>query len=180
MEDFDFAIFNNYLQKRGQEQGVFARFYAKYVKTGKILENGLPEYREKLYVEIRTKGDPDPTDRPAEENDIRRFAQEYNFYLTKKEKMKNGTPLNQFAFLSVPQLETCEIRGILTVEDLAKLTDEQAKELNLVDERNCATKFLDMAKNNTVIAEYENEIQKLKEENQALRDKIKAMQDNQA
>jgi hypothetical protein len=90
--------------------------------------------------------------------------------------MKDGTPLNQFAFLSVPQLEACDKRGILTVEDLAKLSDEQAKELSLIDERNCAVKFLEMAKNNAIIAKYEDEIKVLKQENEALKDKIKALE----
>lgn len=175
MEDFDFAIFNNYLNNK-QDSGVFARFYNKFVKTGNIQENGMPEYKEKLYVEIKVRGDADVQDRPADEMDIRRFPQEYKLYLVKKEKMKNGTPLNQFAFLSVPQLEACDKRGILTVEDLAKLSDEQARELSLIDERNCAVKFLEMAQNNAVIAKYEEEIKVLKRENEALKDKIKALE----
>lgn len=175
MEAFDFAIFDNYLNNR-KDSGVFARFYNKFVKTGNMLDNGMPEYKERLYVEIKVRGDADVTDRPADEMDIRRFPQEYNLFLAKKEKMKYGTPLNQFAFLSVPQLEACDKRGILTVEDLAKLNDEQAKELSLITERNCAVKFLEMAKNNAVIAKYEEEIKALKQENEALKDKIKAME----
>lgn len=175
MEDFDFAMFDSVLNSK-KDSGVYARFYNKFVKTGNIQENGIPEYKEKLYVEIKVRGDADVTDRPADENDIRRFPQEYNLFLVKKEKMKDGTPLNQFAFLSVPQLEACDKRGILTVEDLAKLTDEQARELSLIDERNCAVKFLEMAKNNAIIAKYEDEIKALKQENEALKDKIKALE----
>lgn len=175
MEDFDFAMFDSVLNSK-RDSGVYARFYNKFVKTGNIQENGMPEYKERLYVEIKVRGDADVTDRPADENDIRRFPQDYNLFLVKKEKMKDGTPLNQFAFLSVPQLEACDKRGILTVEDLAKLTDEQAKELSLVDERNCAVKFLEMAENNAVIAKYEEEIKALKQENVALKDKIKALE----
>jgi hypothetical protein len=176
MEDFDFAIFNNYLNNGARNNGVFARFFNKFVKTGNILENGMPEYIEKLYVEIKVRGDADVSVHPADEMDIRRFSNEYNYFLAKKEKMKDGTPLNQFAFLSVPQLEACDKRGILTVEDLAKLSDEQAKELSLIDERNCAVKFLEMAKNNAIIAKYEDEIKALKQENEALKDKIKALE----
>lgn len=176
MEDFDFAMFDSVLNSK-KDSGVYARFYNKFVKTGNIQENGMPEYKERLYVEIKVRGDADVTDRPADENDIRRFPQDYNLFLVKKEKMKDGTPLNQFAFLSVPQLEACDKRGILTVEDLAKLTDEQAKELSLVDERNCAVKFLEMAENNAVIAKYEEEIKALKQENVALKDKIKALEE---
>jgi hypothetical protein len=176
MEDFDFAIFSDYLNNDKKNSGVFARFYNKFVKTGNMLDNGMPEYKERLYVEIKVRGDADVTDRPADENDIRRFPQEYNLFVVKKEKMKDGTPLNLFAFLSVPQLETCEKRGILTVEDLAQLTAEQAQALSLIEERNCAIKFLEMAKNNAVIAKYEEENTKLKQEIEALKEKIKALE----
>lgn len=177
MEDFDFAIFNSYLNNTNKNSGVAARFFNKYVKTGNILKSGMPEYVEKLYIEIRVRGDADVVERLADENDIRRFPQEYNFFLAKKGKMQNGTPLNLFAFLTVPQLEACDKRGILTVEDLANLSDEQAKELSLVGERNCAVKFLEISKDNAVIAKYEEEIKALKQENVALKDKIKALEE---
>lgn len=174
MEDFDFEI-SNMLSKE-PNKGVFAKFYSKFVKTGQFLENGLPEYQEKLYIEIRTRGDSDIADRPAENEDIRRFPQEYNFYLAKKEKMKNGTPLNQFAFLNAAQIDACNIRGICTVEDLAGLTDEQALSLNLTDEKKCAIKFLEVSKNNAVIKEYEKENAALKERIAQLEDELKALQ----
>lgn len=176
MEDFDFAIFNNMLQRRGREEGVFARFYPKFVKTGVVLENGLPEYKEKLYIEIRTRGCSDIIDRAADDNDLRRFAQEYAFYQVKKEKMKNGTPLNQFAFLNAQQIEACDIRGVCTVEDLAAISDEQAKALNLTDEKQCAVKFLEMSKDNAVIKRYEEENARLKEKIAKLEDELKAIQ----
>ena len=176
MEDFDFAIFNNMLQRRGREEGVFARFYPKFVKTGVVLESGLPEYKEKLYIEIRTRGCSDIIDRAADDNDLRRFAQEYAFYQVKKEKMKNGTPLNQFAFLNAQQIEACDIRGVCTVEDLAAISDEQAKALNLTDEKQCAVKFLEMSKDNAVIKRYEEENARLKEQIAKLEDELKALQ----
>ena len=176
MEDLDFAMFNSLLQGNG-ETGVFARFFDKWVKTGKIQDNGLPEYKERCYVEIRVKNSNDVPVRPADENDIRRFSKEYAFYKAKKEKRKEGTPLNQFAFLSVPQLDACEMKGICTIEQLAGLTDEQAKELNICDAKELAIKFLEMAKGNNIVAEYkekikqlEGRIETLEAENKALRE----------
>lgn len=175
--DFGFDVFDDYLNNGRNEKGVFARFYDKFVKTGAMLENGLPEYKEKLYIEIKTRGSADVVNRLAENSDFRRFPREYNFYLTKKEKMKDGTPLNQFAFLNAQQVETCDMRGILTVEDLAALSDEKAKELNLINEKKCAVRFLEVSKDNAVIAKYEAENAALKEKIAALEDKIKALQD---
>lgn len=177
--DFDFDVFNAYLQNSKVETGVFARFYDKFVKTGAVLENGLPEYKEKLYVEIKTRGSSDAVDRKAERADLQRFPREYNFYLAKKEKMKEGTPLNQFAFLNAQQVEACNLRGVCTVEDLADLSDTMALELNLTDEKKCAIRFLEVSKDNAVIAKYEAENAKLREKIAALEDKIKALQDEE-
>lgn len=175
--DIDFSMFQNYLQKGGTEQGVFARFYDKYIKTGKILENGLPEFEEVVYVEIRVKDSHEIADRRATREDFARFPREYSFYTVKKEKAKEGTPLNMFAFLSLPQIEACASRGIFTVEDLAGLDEDKAHSINLEMEVALAKKFLDVSKNNQVIADYEKEVKKLKariskleEENKALKE----------
>jgi hypothetical protein len=180
MEDLDFAMFNNYLQNEGKETGVFARFFDKWVKTGNVQENGLPEYKERCYVEIKVKNSTDAPIRPADESDIRRFPQQYAFYKAKKEKQKDGTPLNQFAFLSLPQLEACDMRGITTIEELAALDDDKVKALNLTDAKELAMRFLDLAKNNQALAQMEaenkalrSEIETLKEENKALKEATK-------
>ncbi|MBQ5901566.1 MAG: hypothetical protein IIW86_06865 [Clostridia bacterium] len=178
MDNLDFALFDSYIKNGRQETGVFARFYNKFVKTGAIKENGLPEYKEKLYIQIRTRNDTDAPDRVATEDDFMRFPREYAFYRNKEEKMKKGTPLNQFAFLSAPEIESCNIRGIFTVEDLASLTAEQAQDLNLTDALAAAQKFLEMAKNNAAIAQYIEENNKLKEKIATLEDEIKALKDN--
>ena len=177
MEDLDFAMFNNYLKNEGKEVGVFARFFDKWVKTGNIKDNGLPEYKERLYIEIRVANANDAPVRPADEEDLRRFPQQYAFYKAKKEKQKDGTPLNQFAFLSLPQLEACDIRGISTVEELAALDDDKVKALNLTDAKELAVRFLDMAKNNQAIAQYKEEIKALRSEIETLKEENKALKE---
>ena len=151
MEDVDFAVFNGFLNRK-QEQGVFAKFYDKYEKTGAILENGLPEFKCRTYIEIRVRDSYDVSDRPAEDNDIRRFPAEYQNYLVRKEKLKEGTPLNQFAFLSPAQIGACDFRGIYTVEALAELDDDKAKSIGLLDESALAKRFLEVSKDNKAIA----------------------------
>jgi hypothetical protein len=95
--------------------------------------------------------------------------------MPKEEKAKEGTPLNQFAFLTVPELDLCETKGIFTVEDLSNITKEQAQDMNLTTAKELAIKFLQMAKDNKAIAKFENEIKALKAENEKLRDEIKAL-----
>lgn len=159
--DEEFAVFKNFLENRGAERGVVAKFYDKYVKTGKILDNGLPEFKVETWIEIRIVNDYDAVDRKADNSDIARFPREYAFYQAKKEKVKDGTPLRMFAFVTPDQIEGCEMRGIFTVENLAALTDEQAKSLGLFAERDLAVKFLDFSKNNQKIKEYEDKIKAL-------------------
>lgn len=175
MSEFDFAVFNNYLNNR--ENNVFAKFHEVYVKTGAMLENGMPEFKNVVYVQIKIKDSFDVVDRPAREDDFRRFPSEYQFFLIKKEKVKEGTPLNQFAFLNPQQIENCNMKGIFTVEDLAKLDEEKAKALYLTDEAVFAKKFLEMQKNNSAISKYEAEIKKLKSEIVKLKDELKALKD---
>ena len=167
----DFALFQSFLNNESSERGVFARFYDKYVKTGKILENGLPEFRVEPWVEIRVQNSYEVADRRAEQGDFVRFPKEYVLYTTKKEKVKEGTPLKMFAFVTPEQIEGCELHGVFTVENLAGLTDEQAKSLGLSVERDLAVKFLETSKNNQKLAEYEEEIRRLKARIEQLEEK---------
>lgn len=175
MSDIDFSLFQQYLQNGGTERGVVARFYDKYIRTGRVLENGLPEFQEVVYVEIRVVDSQEVIDRKADRADFMRFPREYAFYQTKKEKAKDGTPLNQFAFLTLPQIEACATRGVFTVEALAALDDDKARSINLEMEVSLAKRFLDMSKDNKVIADYEKEIKKLKAKIEKLEEENKLL-----
>lgn len=175
----EFYNFQNALVNQNANNGVFARFYDKAVKTGNILKNGLPEFEKKLYIEIRIRDERDVFDQPATVNHINRFATEYNRYLNQKEKLKKGTPLEMFAFLSAEQIESCHFRGIYCVEDLATLTDESARNLNISEEKKLAADFLKASKNNYNLQlwkkkekEYLNEIQCLKNEIERLKNNV--------
>lgn len=178
----EFSVFQNAVQNDGQNDGVFARFYEKPVKTGEILKNGLPEFEKKLFVEIRVRDQQDIFDQPATSDHIRRFWSAYQKYLIQKKEIANGTPISMFAFLSLDQIECCELRGIYTIEKLALLDDESAKKLGITDERDLAKRFLDMAGNNVSICKkkqkekaYQLEIKALKDEIERLKNEIASM-----
>lgn len=178
MEELGFEVFSNMLQNQRSDNNVFAKFHKKWVKTGNVKENGMPEFIEKLYIEIKIKGNTDVVDRPVNETDMMRFPREYAFFKNKEEKAKEGTPLNQFAFLTVPELDLCETKGIFTVEDLSNITKEQAQDMNLTTAKELAIKFLQMAKDNKAIAKFEDEIKALKAENEKLKDELKALKES--
>ena len=168
----DFLMFQSFLNSEKREKGVFATFYNKSVRTGNIKENGLPEFENKVFVKIRVVNSIDEVDRPADETDIRRFANEYAFFKVKNEKTAKGTPLKQFAFLTPAQIECCECRNIFTIEDLSVLEDEKAECLGLKEQKDLAVEFLEVSKNNKHLSDLKSlkdEILRLKQENESLR-----------
>lgn len=177
--DIDFSVFQGMLDGARKETGVSAMFYDKAVRTGIMLENGLPEFKERIYVRITTRDNADIFDQPASREHIQRFPLEYKRYLLEKKEVKSGTPLTEFAFLTKIQLENCKYRGIFTVERLAELTEEQTKDLGLTEEKEYAIKFLEVSKNNKKIDDfskkekkYQSEIKKLKEQIEELKGKL--------
>lgn len=174
--DIDFSTFQSMINNSTTENGVLARFYDRAVATGEVAKNGLPVFKEVMYVEIRVRDQNDVFDQPADSTHLKRFPVEYNRYLLEKKESEKGTPLAQFAFLTVSQLECCKYRGIFTVERLADLDDAKAKDIGLVKEKELAIKFLEVSKNNAVIDDfskkekkYQAEIKKLKAEIEQLK-----------
>ena len=179
--NMDFNLFRQVTDNVNDETCVAARFYDKAVKTAEVTDKGLPIFKNVTYVEIRLKDNSTEIfNQPATAEKIRRFAKEYALYKIAKEQIKKGTPLEQFAFLTAAELATCKNRGIFTVEALAELDDDKVQNLSLQNEHKLAVIFMKNAQNNKNIADiakiknkYETEIEKLKEENEILKQKIK-------
>ena len=169
MEDFEF-----YKAAENKDEGVFARFYDKYEKTDEVNENGLPIFEPNTWVEIKMRDCSDVVDTRALREHINRFPQAYNLYLTRKEKLKEGTPLNMFAFLNPAQIECCDIRGIYTVEALAGLDNEKALSIGLTEESELARKFIELQNNNKDIKAYEDKIKELENTILRLENELKA------
>lgn len=172
----DFAMYDEMINNRNTEKDVFATFYDKMIKTDAVGDNGLPIFKTVMYVEIMVKNNRDVFNQPASKEHIMRFPTEYNRYLISKKERQAGTPLNQFAFLNTAQLEECEHYGIFTVEKLADLTDEQAGAIGIIGERDAAKRFLDFAKNNAAIADFNKKEKEYKAEIKQLKEQIKELQ----
>jgi len=171
----EFLSFQNMAANQNENKGVFARFYDKTVKTGNIKENGLPEFENKLYIEIKIRDERDVFDQPANQEHIKRFAFEYQRYLNEKQKTKDGTALEMFAFLEPSQIESCHLRGVFTLEDLEKLKDEQARDLGISQEKELAEKFLKTAKNNKSLFDFLQKEKMYQEEIKALKEEIERL-----
>ena len=149
----DFELFQSLIDasKSNQNKDMVARFYDRSLKTSEVDENGLPIFKDVCFIEIRVKDSHDVFDQPASEDKKKRFPIEYNRYLLAKKQIKDGSPLEQFAFLTAAEIDRLKYRGIFTVEALAALGKEKAADLNLKNEHELAVRFLQNAQNNLAL-----------------------------
>ena len=153
--DFDFAMFRQFADNTNDDRNVAARFYDKAVKTTEMNDNGLPIFKNVTYVEIRLKdNNTEVFNQPASLEKIKRFPREYELYKTAKAQIKEGTPLEQFAFLTAAEVATCKNRGVFTVEALADLSEDKVKSLGLQNEHKFAEIFMRNAKSNNKVADF--------------------------
>lgn len=180
--DIDFSTFENLARSNVSEDGINARFYDRSIKTDAIDAQGFPVFKNVCFCEIRIKdNNSEVFDQPATEDKKKRFPQEYARYLLSKKQISNGTPLEQFAFLSLSEVDSLKCRGIFTVETLSELDDTKANILGINKERDLARKFIDNSKSNKQIADwhfqeqkYQNKIRSLEEDNRRLRQALKS------
>lgn len=184
--DMDFAMFQQIASQVENEKNVAARFYDKAVKTSEVNENGLPIFKNVTYVEIRIKdNNTEVFNQPATEEKIKRFPKEYALYKMSKEQAKDGTPLEQFSFLSAAEIATCKARGVFTVEALAELDFAKVNSLGLQNEHVLAQMFLETSGDNLKLKkfaerekEYKAKIAELEEKVASLQEKLKHTQFN--
>lgn len=183
--DIDFSTFENLTRNNVSEDGINARFYDRSIKTDTIDEQGFPIFKNVCFCEIRIKdNNSEVFDQPATEDKKKRFPQEYARYLLSKKQISSGTPLEQFAFLSLAEVDSLKCRGIFTVEALSELNDDKSRSLGIIRERDLARKFIDNSKHNKQIADwhqqeerYQNRIRHLEEDIKNLRQALKSKGD---
>ena len=178
----DFEIYQSVINqnKNKSEENVSARFYDRVIKTKSFNEKGLPIFKTVCYCEIRIKDNTTEIfDQPATSDKIERFPVEYARYQLTKKRVPSGTPLEQFAFLTASEIESCKYRGIFTVESLSELSNEHANNLGLSFEHKAAQNFVAIAHKNQQIMfsqvkeqEYLQKISELKEEIEILKKQV--------
>ena len=101
---------------------------------------------------------------------------EYARYQLARKQVEQGTPLEQFAFLTAAEIESLKVRGIFTVEALASLDVEKASGLELQEQQKLAKRFMAQAKDNKILQEWQQKEDKYLEEIKALKEKITELQ----
>lgn len=175
--DFDYALFRRVADNISDDRNVAARFYDKAVKTDKVNGSGLPLFKNVTYVEIRLKdNNTEVFDQPATTEKIKRFPREYALYKLAKEQAQDGTPLEQFAFMTAAEVATCKNRGVFTVEKLAELNAQQCLQLGLEREHELAELFLANAQDNKKVSDFMRKEEDYKAQIRALQQKIDNLQ----
>ena len=175
----DFTTFQNIVQNNNPQEGIVARFYDKAVKTGEVNEAGLPVFVNRCFVEIRIKDNNcEIFDQPASEEKIKRFPVEYARYQLGKKQIKEGTPLEQFAFLTAAEIESLKVRGIFTVETLAQLDESKAQQLEISQERQLAQKFIARAKDNKQLLDWQKKEETYRAEIKSLQEQLAELKKN--
>ena len=172
----DFLAFQNIVQNSNRQDGIAARFYDKAVKTGELTPDGLPVFVNRCFVEIRIKDNNcEIFDQPATKEKINRFPVEYARYLLGKKQVNEGTPLEQFAFLTAAEVESLKVRGIFTVEALASMPEARAQQLELAYERGLAQKFMARAHDNKALAQWQKKEENYRAEINALKAELEEL-----
>ncbi|MBQ9090205.1 MAG: hypothetical protein IJY58_04065 [Alphaproteobacteria bacterium] len=167
----EFNTFQSIISSQHTETDTFARFYDKSVKTHDVNpKTGLPVFKDVCYVEIRIKNNnTDIYDQPATPEKIARFPEAYHRYQLTKEKCQEGAPLEHFSFLTSSQINTLKCHGILTVEKLAGLSDQQARDLDVCAEKASAQHFLNLAQQTLTQEQWEKKYQTLQQQIEMLK-----------
>lgn len=112
-------------------------------------EAGCVKYRDVEYVHLLNPGDRNShVHRPVRDADRERFAKQYEHWKKGLETPLEGIPLESWAGCSKSQVEEMRHRHVRTVEQLASMSDANAKALGLgyPELRTRARDFLEAAK----------------------------------
>ena len=174
--NIDFSTFENLARCAASEEGVSARFYDRSIKTDAIDAQGFPIFKNVCFCEIRIKdNNSEVFDQPATDEKKHRFPQEYARYMLAKKQVASGTPLEQFAFLNLAEVDMLKCRGIHTVEDLANLPISKAKNLGIEREKDLAQKFIAQAAGNKQLSDWQNQEEKYIAQICQLEDEVKKL-----
>lgn len=119
--------------KAAKNGGVWPKFYMRPVlNRAETEKKGRPIHDQVEYIEIIVAGDRNSkVNRPVREDDKYRWPQHWQAFKSGEKMPIQGTPLEQWTQLGVDQVADLKSLGILTVEMLADLSDDQVQNYGL-------------------------------------------------
>jgi hypothetical protein len=115
-----------------------------------------------------------PANGKSDDCDIHRFPDEWARYLAGLAEQMDGTPLKTWAALDPATIEELHYYKVFTVEQLANLSDTNAKKFFQLREQ--AQKYLDNAKKGAPSLQMRSELDALERQNKALLERLTALE----
>lgn len=146
------------------------------LNRAKSAEAGRPVYVEKEYVEIRIPGDKiNVAHKPVTDFIRAKFRERYERWKAGKQDQLVGTPLKVWPPVSAAQVEELAYFKVVTVEQLASVSDETMSRMGpLTELRQKARDFLEAAKGGAPLTKLREELSSRDAEIASLREQMKA------
>jgi hypothetical protein len=160
------------------DKHLIVQFYMDEVEDAvKTAEAGRPMFKSVEMCEIRVPGDKDCIIRDRVKSmspDPKlRFPNQYARFQRGEKNQMEGTPLREWGFISRASAKGYEAANIYTVEQLAGLSDANAKQIfGSFADRQKAIDFIEQAKGNAPLTQARAEMEVMRQEIQALRDLV--------
>lgn len=164
------------------QENLFATFYIQPVRMGyKSEQAGHDVYEDVVHIRIKSPGD-NLTEvvREATEIDKRRFAQQWAYFQQSQsgEEMTVGMPVVEWSAISRSLAEELKGKGFKTVESLANASDLQLQSImGGSGWRTKAQAFLKQAEDSALVMKQANEIKRLEELIDNLKNEISRIDD---
>ncbi len=147
---------------RGDEN-LYVKFFTHPLENReKSLEAGRPIFIDAEFINIMVPGDKSNVIiRQVREKDKERFPRQYAAYRNQEEELIEGTPLEQWGFLTAARCEEMKFFNIRTVEQLANLSDANAQKFMGVQRlKKSAQEYLEAKKTDAPVLQLQEELAK--------------------
>ena len=160
----DFGMTQQAMREHDRHRGdenLYVQFFMHPMQNkAKTLEEGRPIFVDAEYVRIMVPGDKgNVVMREVRVDDKNRFPKQYQAFKNDEAEIVEGTPLQQWGFLTAAQVEELKYFGIRTVEALSNVTDTNAQKfmgINLLRQK--AREYIEATKSDAPIAQLQDEI----------------------
>ena len=154
--------------KAAQNGGVWPKFFHRPIQNkAKSEEAGRPVHDQVEWVDIIVAGDRNSkVSRKVSDIDKQRWPAQYQAFKSGNKMPLQGTPLEQWTQLGTDQVADLKSLGIMTVEMLAGLSDDQVANYGLGGHqlREKANAYIEIAANQAAPQHYAADNQRLSEE----------------
>jgi hypothetical protein len=154
---------SGFVQTGPSDQSMLCIFYRRAVHNEiKSAQAGTPIYENVDYVRIQQPGETSQiVDRPAQDNDRRRWPAQWQAYAAGKDQVADGTPLGLLFPRHPAQVSMLQALGIMTVQHLANASETAIAAIGMHgrDYVNYAQKYLSKGADGAVFHQMQRDLE---------------------